>query len=141
VLDADGAWADVCVPAGALAAIGASCAGPSGLDDDLCASGDCAPIGLRGACSADCEDLACPTGSTCATFAGALDARCVATCTGAPDECADDPWLACVAPGGAGDLGFTVPGGGGTYCAPRPCTIPTDCPAGVCSGGYCRPSS
>lgn len=136
----DGAWARACVPAGALAPLGASCAGPAGLDDDRCASGDCAPLGLRGACSASCADVACPAGATCATFAGALGARCIVDCTGADGECTADPWQTCVAPGGPGDLGFTVDGDARTYCAPRPCASPEDCPGGTCSGGYCRPS-
>lgn len=133
----DTAWIDACAPAGALAAIGESCAGAGGLDDARCASGDCEPLGLRGACSAACSVAApCPTGATCVTFNGGLGARCVAACDAVA---CDDPWLACVGPGGAGDLGFTGGAPPETYCAPEPCLDSGACPAGTCSGGYCRP--
>jgi hypothetical protein len=132
----DGGWVAACSTAGAFGAIGESCAGAEGLDDARCASGRCAPLGLRGACSAACDAAACPPGSACATFNGVAEAICLAEC-GSGVAC-DDPWLGCVAPGGAGDLGFTVDVDGGSYCAPRPCTGADDCPAGTCSGGYCR---
>lgn len=133
----DAGWIDACAPAGALAAIGESCSGAAGPDDARCASGDCEALGLRGACSAACSVAApCPTGTTCVTFTGGLGAQCVADCDAVV---CDDPWLGCVAPGGAGDLGFTGGSAAETYCAPEPCLDSGACPAGTCSGGYCRP--
>jgi hypothetical protein len=54
-----------------------------------------------------------------------------------------DPLLACVMGGGAGALGFSLPGEptATTVCAPRSCSGPADCPGGRCAalagGSFC----
>lgn len=137
-----GGWAAACFAPGLLGDVGDPCADPDGqLDGSRCASGTCLAIGLRGACSAACDEGACPGGAACATFAGGEPApSCVARC-GDEQACDGDPWLACEAPGGAGDLAFTVdeqPAEGG-YCAPRACGRDDECAPGRCAGGYCGP--
>jgi PKD repeat protein len=135
VASAGGGWVDACLPAGALASLGASCAGAGGPDDARCASGDCLAIGARGACSLPCGPTApCPDGARCASFGNGTRA-CVAACDG-DDACGSDPWLACEAPGAPGAWGFTLDGDA-TVCAPRRCTGPDDCPGGACTGGHC----
>ncbi len=54
VADDEGGWIRGCVPGGALADLGASCADPSGAaTGGACASGACLAIGARGACELD----------------------------------------------------------------------------------------
>jgi PKD repeat protein len=135
-----GGWVKGCFAAGVLGAMGESCVDAAGNPDHgRCASGHCATLGARGACSWVCTAGGCPDSSACAAFAGAN--RCILRCEDA-DACTADPWLACELPGGAGALGFTVdePAAAQGYCAPRSCTSPTECGAdGACTGGYCGP--
>ncbi len=138
-----GGWVLACFPSGPLAAIGESCARPSGeLDDELCASGQCLAEGLRGLCGADCGPAnRCPSSAACATFEGGAPGRtCLARCD-ADTACDADPWLACQAPGGTGALSFTVdePVSPGGYCAPKACSSDPECPQGQCTGGFCGP--
>jgi PKD repeat protein len=136
----DGArWTHACFPR-ALGDVGDPCRDPDGvLAGAACVSGTCADLGALGVCTASCGAGApCPSNAACALL-GDGRALCLATCTGSAD-CARDPLLACLPPGGAGALAFTVPDntGGATYCAPRPCTTATDCaPAGTCDGAHC----
>jgi PKD repeat protein len=136
-------WVLACFPPGPLAALGESCARPSGaLDDALCASGDCLAEGMRGLCGASCgPDRPCPPSAACATFeGGAPGPTCLARCD-ADSACDADPWLACQAPGGAGGKSFTVdePASPGGYCAPKACSSPAECPEGQCVNGFCGP--
>jgi PKD repeat protein len=138
-----GGWVLACFPPGPLAAIGASCALPTGeLDDELCASGDCVAEGLRGLCGGSCgPGNRCPPSAACATFEGGPPGpTCLARCDGFA-ACDGDPWLACQAPGGTGALSFTVdePVSPGGYCAPKACSNDPECPQGQCSGGFCGP--
>jgi hypothetical protein len=139
----DGAWTHACFVAGLVGDVGASCVGGDGVPDGrLCASGTCAGLGARGLCTDACATSAdCPDGTACATFGDGAH-RCLARCdTGV--ACDADPWLACVAPGGAGTLGFDVDVDppAGTYCAPKPCTTAAECgPDGACVGKYCGPA-
>jgi PKD repeat protein len=133
-------WVGICFPP-ALGDVGQPCRGPDGaLSSAACLTGTCANVGALGLCTASCDATdPCPSGSACARF-GDGRSMCLAICA-ATGDCARDPLLACVAPGGAGTLGFTVADGtpGTTYCAPRHCTTGADCaPAGVCTAGYCR---
>jgi hypothetical protein len=132
--------------------IGARCGDTQGARADAdCASGLCADLGAFGRCSADCDAIACPAGTSCATFG---DGRhlCLATCAsrggaadggmGASPPCDDDPLLACEPGAAAGPLGFTVVGDPPStrYCAPKRCVRNADCaPAGSCpvGGGNC----
>jgi PKD repeat protein len=130
-----GGWAMACVPSGALAPIGASCTGATGLDAGACASGDCLGIGARGACALACAGAgACPDGTACATF-GNGTAACLASCDSS-HPCGSDPWLACEQPGASGAWGFTLPAAG-SVCAPKSCSGAGDCPGGACTGGHC----
>jgi PKD repeat protein len=131
--------------------VGGACRGGDGAPQGAaCASGLCADLGASGLCTATCGSAGgtCPPGSDCALF-GDGRTLCLEACRAAGD-CTRDPLLACVAPGAAGALGFTITGGvdGGagaaatTYCAPRPCASAADCePAGRCTGaaagGHC----
>lgn len=135
-------WVIACAPPGPLAALGASCARPSGaLDDELCASGTCLAEGLRGLCAAACGPGACPPSAACATFeGGAPGPTCLARCDG-DTACDADPWLACQAPGGTGAKAFEVdePVSPGGYCAPKACSSDPECPQGRCNAGFCGP--
>jgi hypothetical protein len=131
-------WVSGCFVDGVLGDIGDSCADPAGNpDDSLCASGDCLAEGARGMCTQVCTAGSCPAGSACATFG--FGSRCLARCDTA-ELCADDPWLACEAPGGGGTKSFTIdetPADAG-YCAPKRCTAVDQCgPDGTCTSGYC----
>jgi PKD domain len=135
-----GGWLRGCFVAGLVADVGGSCTDASGAPDDRrCASGDCAALGARGMCTASCSSSAdCPPGAACATFTSSGAHTCLARCDAF--ACDRDPWLACVPPGGAGRLGFTIdesPAASG-YCAPRPCSNAADCgPDGACTLGFC----
>lgn len=136
-------WVLACFAPGPLAALGESCARPSGdLDDELCASGDCLAEGIRGLCGASCGGgEPCPPSAACATFEGGSPGpTCLARCD-ADTTCDADPWLACQAPGGTGVKSFTVdePASPGGYCAPRACSSPGECPQGRCVNGFCGP--
>lgn len=136
-----GAGCFVTVPAG----VGESCSNPSGLlDANLCATGVCEPLGLRNLCTAPCGG--CPTSAACAAWNSATapapsGPRCLQRCS-AMTPCGD-PLLACVMGGGAGALGFSLPGEptATTVCAPRSCSGPADCPGGRCAalagGSFC----
>ncbi len=95
----DGTFGHACFATGLLAAIGESCRDADNvLNDDLCASGLCMDLGLRGMCSASCETTECPEDSVCITpTSGTPSALCVATCDVA--ACDGDPQLRCRAPG------------------------------------------
>ena len=135
-----GGWVKGCFVPGALGAIGASCFDATGLPDHhACASGFCADVGARGACSAPCLSGSCPPSSACADFAGSLADLCLLRCR---DEtpCTADPWLACEAPGGAAEFDFTVdePTWPDGYCAPKSCSQSIECGVGgSCTGGFC----
>lgn len=123
-----GGWTLACLPEGALAPIGASCASVS-----ACATASCLAIGARGMCSASCAGGgACPSGTACASF-GNGTAACLPICDGG-HPCGDDPWIACEAPGASGPWGFTA---AANVCAPRSCSAPSDCPGGACVAGHC----
>ena len=134
-------FAMACFHPALLGDIGDPCRdGTGALRDDLCASGLCLDLGLRGVCSARCATTPCPDGAACATFAGGSPApSCLARC-GPETACDADPGLTCELAGGAGALGFTVdeaPAPAG-YCAPRTCESPGDCGSlGLCEGGFC----
>jgi PKD repeat protein len=133
-------WVLACFPPGPLAAMGDSCARPSGeLDDELCASGACLTEGLRGLCGASCGPGDCPPSAACAAFEGG-GATCLARCD-ADTACDGDPWLACQAPGGTGEKSFSVdePTSPGGYCAPKACSGDPECPQGQCTSGFCGP--
>ena len=140
--DDQGAWVQACFAPGLIADIGEPCIDASGtLEDSRCSSGQCLAVGARGLCGSDCATDPCPSGTSCATFAGALGAQCVRECAGSFD-CSLDPWLSCEQPGNPGPLGFSVvdtPGPRG-YCAPTFCgDNPSDCdPDGVCVADYCE---
>jgi PKD repeat protein len=133
-------WKRACF-ADPLGDIGDSCLDPNGQPDDArCLSGRCDPLGARGLCTADCATVMCPAATGCAAFTTTPSAhQCLRRCD-AQHPCSD-PLLACVAPGGAGNFGFTVSPtdpAGTTYCAPKPCTMPADCaPAGTCTANFC----
>jgi hypothetical protein len=142
----DRAWIRGCFAPELLAPIGASCLDASGQPrHERCASGLCVLEGARGLCAADCTDVPCPASAACASFydegPGSL---CVHRCEGTASEelCADDPWLACEAPGLAGPGGFEVDeeAAEAGYCAPRVCESLDDCgPDGACIDGTCGP--
>ena len=126
-------WAKACWPGGFPVDEGGSCVGASGaVDDPLCAAGSCADLGARGLCARTCDAThPCPSYASCATMAGG-EHRCLVGCS-ASRPCTGDPFLACQAPDATGALGFSVPGGSGTYCAPRRCQRKSDCgPDGDC---------
>jgi len=133
-------WVVGCFPDGVLSPLGGACYdGSSRPVDASCVGGACFAVGARGLCTGECETSAdCPESSACATFNGG-ERRCLRRCpTGS--VCATDPWLACAAPGAAGDLGFTVdedPPDDAGYCAPRPCSEPSECAGGTCRDGHC----
>jgi PKD repeat protein len=113
-------------------------------DPGRCLSGRCDALGDRGLCTSDCASIACPSTAACAAFNDAPSARlCLARCD-ATHPCAD-PLLDCLPAHQTGSLGFTVPASepaGATYCAPRRCMLPTDCPpSGMCvaegSASFC----
>jgi PKD repeat protein len=135
-------WSKACWTGGFPLDEGQSCDGPSGAPDaTLCAGGSCAALGARGLCARSCDSThPCPSYASCALLSSG-EHRCLAGCQ-ADRPCAGDPFLACQAPDATGDLGFTVPGGAGTYCAPRRCTGTSDCgPDGDClargSASFC----
>ena len=115
LLGVDGVLSSACFATGLLAPIGASCRDASGaLDDASCASGFCADLGLRGACSANCETTACPSGSACVTpTSGDPAPLCVATCDST--SCDADPQLSCRAPSDFSVVGDAIAEG---YCTP-----------------------
>lgn len=134
-------WITACFSPALLGNIGDACVDGQGqLDDARCASGTCAPLGARGACSEPCSAQSCPTGAACATFSNAgLGSLCVARCE-ASGTCESDPWLACEAPGGPTPKGFTVDETTAIegYCAPKRCAGAAECgPDGACVNGYC----
>ena len=122
---------------------------------DECDSGSC----RCGVCTLECEnDGSCASlaNATCAlaespghdTQCGAgveTEGICLPRCD--PLHPCDDPLLGCQAADPQGALGFSVPSGepsGATYCAPRRCSAPADCPAaGTCrpggAGSFCEP--
>jgi len=139
VASAGGGWVEACVPTAALAGLGAACRDVGGLDDGLCASGDCLAVGVRGVCTTPCADAPCPSGARCAAFNNGVE-TCVIPCTAPGDTCHGDPWLACEAPGATGPWGIKeLDGAPATVCAPRRCTKPEDCPGGICAAGHCGP--
>ncbi len=116
LLGIDGVLTHACFPSGLLTPIGGSCRDAEGLLNDApCASGLCLDLGLRGMCSANCEESACPEGTACATpTSGSPAPLCVASCEFF--ACDGDAELSCRAPG----TDFTVdeaeaPEG---YCTP-----------------------
>jgi hypothetical protein len=129
-------WKKACF-ADALGDVGDACAGASGAPEaDRCLSGRCDPLGARDVCTADCASTSCPSYAACATFnATPAVHTCLRRCS-ATEPC-DDPLLACVPAGGAGGFGFTIMPPDPTafgFCAPKPCTMASDCaPAGVCT--------
>jgi hypothetical protein len=133
-------WQKACF-SDALGGVGAACDGPDGQPaGDSCLSGRCDPLGARGICTSDCASTACPTYAACAAFnTSPAQHLCLHRCD-ATHPCTD-PLLDCLPAGGAGNLGFTVmppDPAGTTYCAPRKCSMPTDCaPAGTCTSGFC----
>ncbi|MEM9491203.1 MAG: hypothetical protein AAGC55_18790, partial [Myxococcota bacterium] len=138
-------WVRGCFAPGVVAAMGQSCFDAAGQpDNSRCASGVCAAVGARGACSALCENADCPPSSTCATFIDPgpeLDEPlCLLRCF-SPELCLDDPWLACELPDGTGRLDFTVDDKmpiSDSYCAPRTCVDAGDCGVdGRCLEGFC----
>jgi PKD repeat protein len=125
--------------------LGAPCLDATGVHrNDLCVTGLCADLGALGVCSRNCASTPCPTGSDCAVFGDGRD-LCLVPCS-STFLCDRDPLLTCVAPGPS-LLGFELSpppstGGGGAYCAPKPCASNTDCgAAGLCreasGGGHC----
>lgn len=143
LLTPGGGWVRACSPPGLLRGLGESCFDGLGQPaHELCASGYCAALGARGMCAAPCTPMAgsCPDSGACADFVGPEPSVCVARCLG-EDACTADPWLACQAPGAAGDLGFTVDEAAAElgYCAPRACTDHAECPDGACTDGHCGP--
>ncbi len=105
-----------CFASGLLAPIGASCRNAQDeLDHSLCASGACVDLGLRGMCSANCDESSCPVGSACATpTGGSPTPLCVATCDAF--ECDGDGLLRCREPGD--DFTVTGPVVADGYCTP-----------------------
>lgn len=108
-----------------------------------CLSGECDALGARGLCTAACGasagGRACPSIAACATFNGQpSESLCLPRCS-ATMPCAD-PLFACQAAGQSGAYGFSLEQGAtGTVCAPKRCTVPTDCaPAGTCVANFCR---
>jgi hypothetical protein len=129
-------WAHGCFP-DLLGAVGDGCRDPQGaLDPSACVTGACAPLGARGLCTLDCAAAACPPEAVCAAFTDGAK-RCLARCDPMASPCAD-PLLDCAPAEAAGPWGYTVPMGepmGATYCGPRRCAAPADCPpAGQCDG-------
>lgn len=126
--------------------IGDSCLTADGQPaPTACATGLCEPLGLRNLCTAPCG-AGCPASAACASWnslsvPAPSGPRCLLRCD-AMNPCVD-PLLACLAGGGLGPLGFTLPGEpvGATVCAPRPCLTPEDCPGGRCAafagGSFC----
>ncbi len=98
---AAGPWVRACVPAGALADLGAPCRNANGdLDGEICGTGVCADLGALGVCSARCDgSQPCPSNTTCATLADGTQ-WCLADCATA-GACLRDPLLACAAPSGS----------------------------------------
>lgn len=132
-----------------LREIGSACLSSDATPQpSLCGFGLCEGLGLRGACSATCTTSSdCPSTAACAAFTGPAppapsDKRCLSRCD-LLHPC-QDPLLSCVGPGGPGALGFSLPGApvGTQICAPKPCTIPSDCKGGTCAaaGGasFCK---
>jgi PKD repeat protein len=139
----DSSWVQGCF--GDLPAdVGGPCLDAKGaLRDDLCVSGICANLGLKGLCTAACSKQSCPPGSDCAVLG---DGRqlCLRPCLSG-FACADDPLLECVVPG-LGDLGYHlvswVPTAASYYCAPKACQSDDQCtPSGKCDSpsgnGHC----
>ena len=131
-------WKSACF-ASAPGGVGATClSGDEKADPEACVLGLCEGLGLRNLCTASCSAASCPTSAACATWNGLLPPapsgpRCLSRCD-ATHPCTD-PLLDCLASGGSGGLGFTLPTGepaGTTVCAPRRCTVPADCPGGRC---------
>lgn len=143
----DDGWGRACLP-DLVHPLGHGCTSSLGALDDLaCVTGDCAPLGRFGLCTAPCEDRGCPEGADCVRFSAAPlgdEAVCLLRCSAA-EPCTADPALGCTAPDPSGDLGFEVLSSdapvGATYCAPRRCLTPADCPSGLCdlpAGGFCQ---
>jgi hypothetical protein len=129
-------WVRACVPAGALADLGAPCRNANGdLDDEICGTGVCADLGALGVCSAACDgNQPCPTNATCATLADGAQ-WCLTDCATA-GACVRDPLLACAAPnGGATSGGFQADAAAGlSFCVPKPCGGDAECaPSGRCA--------
>jgi hypothetical protein len=143
-LPAGNAWVRGCfsdVPAD----VGASCLDAEGvLRDDLCASGICRDLGVKGLCTMACLNEACPPGSDCAVL-GDGRTLCLRRCT-SDFDCSSDSLLACVGPG-TGDLGYqpvdpSAPSAAAGHCAPKACASHSEClPSGRCegqdTGGHC----
>ena len=138
--DGSGAgWVTGCFAPALVAPVGASCFDAAGdPDHEACASGFCAEVGARGACSALCSPGGCPPSSACGDFADPAADLCVARCE-ADGACSADPWLACEMPGPTAAFTVDEPAAQGGYCAPRSCAGPTECgPDGQCVGGMCQ---
>lgn len=129
-------WGASCfasVPGG----VGQSCLGGNEKPDpSTCAFGICDSLGLRALCTATC-DAGCPSSSACAVWNGTAAPapsapRCMPRCD-MMHPCTD-PLLDCLVGGATGTLGFKLPGEplGTAVCAPRRCTMATDCPGGQC---------
>jgi PKD repeat protein len=137
------AWVRACLPA-ILRAVGEPCRTSTlAVDPSVCLGGLCLDIGASGSCSAACTKGGCPEESGCVRFAGDGKSVCLPRCT-SKAPCSSDPFLACEAPGGSGDLGFTaldsVDEAGVLYCAPKRCTRAAECgPGGTCDAarGFC----
>ena len=91
-------WVGACVPAGALAELGAPCRNANGdLDGESCGTGVCADLGALGVCSAACDGNQ-PLPRQCdLRHAGAWAQWCLTDCATA-GACLRDPLLACAAP-------------------------------------------
>jgi hypothetical protein len=133
-------WQRACF-ADLLEDIGASCVdGAGSLDKTRCLSADCEALGARGMCSQPCATSQdCPSYAACATFGGGTS-LCVARCD-TRHTCTADPLLGCASPGGTGAWSFTTDDPTPSmYCAPRRCSMPSDCaPSGNCVAGFCQP--
>ncbi|MCP4448620.1 MAG: hypothetical protein GY811_25275 [Myxococcales bacterium] len=94
-----GAMNFACFAPGVLAPIGASCRDAAGaLDEEVCASGECLELGIRGMCSTGCDESECPSGSACITpTSGSPQPFCAPTCD--TFACDADGLLSCRASG------------------------------------------
>ncbi|MCS6915363.1 MAG: hypothetical protein RMK29_04000 [Myxococcales bacterium] len=132
-------FAAVCF-AGLPGAVGDSCATPRGDPDAAaCATAHCEPLGARNLCTAACDPNRrdCPDSAACARWNGGPGAPTSPLCLPRCDAMRPclDPLLQCQPEGGAGALGFRLPGepAGTQVCAPRRCTGPADCKGGRCT--------
>ncbi len=138
-------WQKVCMPLFPRS-IGEACRNNYGtVDNLLCLGGLCLDFGASGYCSQKCKAGTCPSGTSCVKFSGLDDPVCLEQCV--KGSCENDPMLACMAPEGAGEYGFTVLDKnlpqGTTFCSVKSCKDASECGAsGYCdlqTGGYCLP--